>query len=341
MPKLLNTHMNLASIRITHHKTPNEFFYGVYGHYRNNEPAIQKNLYALKEKNRINGAFLLLTCHRLELYLSDKKKNEKDLFSIGQDILTILFGQRYSNYSQFSEISGRNDSLRHLLAVSSGIDSIIVGEREIIKQIKAAQNISQKHKNTDKFLNEMIGRAIEFGYRIRKNTDVETGLTSYASIPHLAAEKQIPGGIKRRFVVIGVGMLGGAVIKNLTDNNITNILVTNRDGTKAAAVAKKYGIKSDKLSKIMNNIQDRDIIVSCVAGGPVDQLSTLANKKLEDIHIFDFGVPANLPPGVKNTKNITYASLEDCRGIIDEDCKNKKQIKILIKDLIFKELNNQ
>jgi len=331
--------MNILSIRLTHHKTPNEFFHKIYKYFRRHDENIYKKLTILKKIYNIDGVFLLSTCHRMELYLSSAEKSERDLLSIGTKILRILFHSYFTKYIDYAEISNTNKSIAHLLAVTVGINSLIIGEVDIIEQVKESYFIAKKYNNTDKTLNLILEYADDFGRRLRKETKIETGLTSFASIP-LEYLKNQHYNLYKRYIIIGSGMLGQRVIKNLKKENINNIFLLSRNYNKVTVMAKEFNITAVEIKKIKSILTGNDIIISCSAGGVIDILCQLKSTKEKKYCIFDFGIPPNIPKEIQKIREINYISLEACREIIAKDLKIKKEKITFLKNYIYQDIKN-
>lgn len=332
--------MQIVSMLLTHHKTPNNFFYNYYNYYRNNKESIHRDLSFLKLKYKLEGVFLFFTCHRFELYISEMNYSKKKITAIGMNVIKILFSDNVKDYEKYIESFGTKDSLKHILGVAAGIDSIIIGEVDIIEQIRESYQYAKKFNNTDIVLNSIIEFAYNFGKKIRKDSKIERGLTSYASIPFEYFKNHDLDIFKRKVIVLGTGMLGNRVVQNLVNKKIKNIFLTSRNYKKAVDLVKKYKIKSFPLAKIEEVVVNNSVVICCFAGGEINELRGFRKTLDSRVEIFDFGIPSNIPVEMQKIKEIKYLSIDDFQEIITKDGKKKKNLKAYLKNFIHEQIKN-
>ena len=125
---------NIFSVALTHQRTPVKYFNMIYGYYREHKQFVHERLNSLLKRYKFTGGFLLVTCHRLELYVSTSN-TDRIKESIVQ-ILSLIFGKSFSSCLQYLDSYNTSDSIRHIINVATGIDSKIIGEVDIIQQIE-------------------------------------------------------------------------------------------------------------------------------------------------------------------------------------------------------------
>jgi glutamyl-tRNA reductase len=319
------------------------FFYIYYKYYRDNKKDVHNSLTILKKKYNIDEIFLLATCHRFELYLIKNGDEEVILIKNAIKVLEKIFGKDLFKYKKYIESSDKIDSIKHLLATAVGIDSVIIGEVDVIDQIKEAQNFGDNFNNISSELNEIIEFVYDFGKKMRVKTGIEKGITSYASIPFEYLLDSKINIYNRKYFVFGAGMLGKRVVRDLLEKGIenNNIFLLNRNYEKALSFSHENNIVAlDIKYDFKNFLKGDEVIVTCSAGGTLEYLNNINKIENKNFIIFDFGLPSNVPEKLQKNNFIKYLTLNDFRSILVKDSKKKKNIKSLLKNYIHEKVIN-
>ena len=217
--------------------------------------------------------FFLSTCNRLELYFLEEENRISDLHDnvFLQTILT--YGYYKTGY----------EAIRHLARVASGMDSKILGDYEIVSQVKNASNEAIERRTFNSILEKTIGFALQVSKRIRTETKISQGITSYASaaVDILQREKKE----KLRIAVAGTGDIGSQVIKYLAANRkkkVSAVTIFNRTAERARELAQTYNFSFGSFDELVTSTDQFDVLINC------------ADLREEDVQKFSSALPGLL-----------------------------------------------
>jgi len=200
---------------------------------------------------RFSGVLLLQTCNRVEVIVEGDAGVLRD----------FLEGQ---GRSEFFLLEG-SDALRHLLSLAAGIESMIVGEDQIIGQLKKALADAEEAGTASSFLELCINKAVHVGVGVRKHTQINRGAVSVGSAAVLLAESEIGTLEGRHILVIGSGEMGLLVAQALAAKHLTAMYVANRTCGRAVKLAEKIGGKAVRLNELYHYITLSDVVISCTS----------------------------------------------------------------------------
>ena len=278
--------------------------------------AIQNDQHTrLLEKALANGldeVFVLSTCNRTEIYgFAD---------SVSQ-LINLLCDQTPGSKETFlssAYIKNGHEALRHLFNVSAGLDSQILGDYEIIGQIKAATKFAKNHGCMNVMLERLINTVLQSSKAIKNQTELSGGTisVSFAAIQYIRENvKAVPD---KNILVLGTGKIGKSTSKNLVHYlKTTNITLINRTEEKAAELAKELGLKHAPISELQRHISGADIIlVATDSTEPTILLSHL--EKQSNKLILDLSVPFNVEQAVQHLPNVTVINVDELSKMRDE-----------------------
>jgi glutamyl-tRNA reductase len=200
---------------------------------------------------RFGGALLLQTCNRVEVIVEgDVSALNKFLTEQGRKDFFVHEGK---------------GALRHLFALASGIDSMIVGEDQIIGQLKKALADAQEAGTATGFLEHCVNKAVHVGVEVRKRTLINRGAVSIGSAAVQLAEAEIGSLAGKHILVVGSGEMGLLVAQALAEKHLTAMYVANRTYGRAVILAKKIGGKAVRLSELYHYITLSDVVISCTS----------------------------------------------------------------------------
>jgi len=200
---------------------------------------------------RFGGALLLQTCNRVEVIV------EGDVSALNEFLAE-------QGRKDFFVHEGKG-ALRHLFALASGIDSMIVGEDQIIGQLKKALADAQEAGTATGFLEHCVNKAVHVGVEVRKRTLINRGAVSIGSAAVQLAEAEIGSLAGKHILVVGSGEMGLLVAQALAEKHLTAMYVANRTYGRAIILAKKIGGKAVRLSELYHYITLSDVVISCTS----------------------------------------------------------------------------
>ena len=276
-------------------------------------PAMSEALRVLSSHSDIREVIVLSTCNRTEVYAVAERYH-----AAHTDILEFLCETSGLSadeitphlYSQFDD-----DAVVHLFEVAAGIDSAVLGETEIVGQVRDAWDFAMKQGTSRSTLNLLFRYALESGKRAR----TETGISrSTASVAHAAVEmaEEILGTLSgKRVLVVGAGEMGEGVAGALSRAGTESITVLNRTVSRAEALADKIGARVSDFESLENELATADVVLACTgAGGIIIDHELLARVRqgiATPILVVDIALPRDVAASVAELPGVTLRDLDN------------------------------
>ncbi|MBW9223045.1 glutamyl-tRNA reductase [Methanothermococcus sp. SCGC AD-155-E23] len=257
---------------------------------------------------RYNHCVLLQTCNRVEVYFDPEVENLEDL---------------KEDFKDFELIEG-DEAILHLLRLASGLESMIVGEDQILGQIKKSYHTAKSYGKTTRYLDTVFLKSIHTGQRVRSETKINRGKVSVASAAIELLEKTV-GLDNKNILVIGAGEIGTLVGKVLIEKKIRAIFVANRTYERAERLAKKLGGMAVHFDKLKEALNFCDIII-CATASPHKILDKeiLRDVKGEKI-IVDIANPRDVDDNVRELPNVKLYTIDDLKLVAQENLERRKR----------------
>ena len=262
-----------------------------------------------KEKG-FKSIFVLSTCNRTEIYTTS------DNYTKLKDILFMYSRASDYNLKKYSFLYKGEEAINHFYKVTCGIDSQIIGDYEIVGQVKQSINNSKRLGLIDNFTERLFNNVIETSREIKKKTNICSGKTSisYAAVSHI--KKNIDTNNKK-IIVYGIGKIGKKIcldlIKHFGNDNIT---LVNRTFDNIKDFCQKHQLNFSPVNNLKQCIKENDILIlSTRADNYLMGTELFENKK--EFLIIDLSMPLNIDPKVKNIKNISILGLDNLSNEIN------------------------
>lgn len=285
-------------------------------------------LKALKARYPAAEFVILSTCNRVEIYWA---ANEQGSPSAGE-ITAFLAESRNTAAEDFSShLYCRHDAdaVTHLLTVSSSLDSMVIGESQIIAQVKESYALACSVRSTGKILNRLFHAAFETSKEIYYSTTIANRRVSVAGVAVELAAQLFADITCARVVVIGAGQMGELLVEHFKHVRCTDIVIINRSLQRAADLAAAHGIRADKWETLDRHLAEADIIVAS-AGGQ-DCLFTKAafrkavGRRKSPLLIIDIAVPRNFDPAVNDIDNVFLYSVDDLAAVVEQNVQLRRE----------------
>lgn len=269
-----------------------------------------KNLFnQLKEKYDINEYVEISTCNRYEYYIHD------DFISYDEPLLD------HDNKNIIIQYG--DDSIIHLFRMTSGLESMIIGEDQILGQIKDSKKVADKENHCGKILDTIFLKAIHVGQEVRQKTMINQGSVSIGSAAVDLAEEIIGDLSGKCVLVIGAGEMGTLVAKAIAEKDLKAIFVANRTYFRANRLAKELGGESILIDDIGQYLANADVVISAT-GAPhyiltKERVSPIIDdKNPENILMIDIANPRDIDEDVKDL-NVNLLNIDDLRGVAEKN----------------------
>ena len=275
----------------------------------------------LKEviRKHIPGAFVLSTCNRTEIY---------GLSSSPQELIELLCLHTQGRIKDFIEHGYTHrglDAVEHLFKMAAGIDSQIIGDHEILSQLKAAVKFAKQHNCINNFLERLINFSIESSKRIKTETKLSSGTVSvsYAAIEII--KERIPNITGKKILLVGTGKIGNNIAGNIkTYLPDCSLGFCNRTDEKASALAAKCNAEFIPFDNLPATADDAEVVIVSTSSETYTVLSSFFTKEKPRL-ILDLSIPQNVDPAVKSSAGIELMNVDEISAILNKTIDKRKE----------------
>jgi glutamyl-tRNA reductase len=310
------------------------------------ESKIPEALKKLRDSGVAGEAVILSTCNRVEIYTATPLEPAKAFAELkqflswwgetaGEPLAEHDSGSR--GRSPHQNESGEEfyalaepQSLQHLFKVACGLDSMVLGETEILGQLKEAYALAHRHQHTGARLNKAFQRAFNVAKHIRTHTNIQRGSVSVASVAVELARKIFSSLAGREALVIGAGDMSGKVARALLSRGAKSIIVASRSFERAEILAKELGGRAVPFDNWADEFGKIDIAISSTSAphhildrAKLESLMKL--RKNRPLLLIDIAVPRDIAPEVNFLENVYLYNIDDLQAIADDSLKQRKE----------------
>ncbi|MFO7557927.1 MAG: glutamyl-tRNA reductase [Desulfobacterales bacterium] len=282
----------------------------------------------LKQEKTINEILLISTCNRVEILLVTE--NRSKAIEIVKNFISEFNKINISRFDKQLYIHENNEAVRHVFRVASSLDSMIVGEPQILGQLKEAYNIANENESSGLILNRLLSRAFFVAKRVRS----ETGIGGHAvSISYAAIElgRKIFDTLEnKKVLLIGAGEMAELAVEHLLRNRVGKIFVANRTFERGVILAQRFNGNAIRFEEITDYLNQADIVVSSTgASGFVithKQIKgAMHSRRNRPIFFIDIAVPRDIDPEINRLPNTYVYDIDDLKGVIQENVEDRKR----------------
>jgi len=280
-----------------------------------------------------NAEFVLLsTCNRVELYSVSPSlagAGEFDAEEIA-NFLSEFHGLALEDFREFLYFYRGSEAVRHLLMVASSLDSMLVGELQIIAQVKESYAVACRAKSTGKILNRLFHCSFSTSKKVHTITSISSGRISIAGVAIELAMQIFADVSSATAVVIGAGEMGELLVQHLLHVGCKDIVVFNRSHERAVDMAERYGVRGLKWEELNEQLITADIVVAAAGGQDYlfDKKSfkkITGSRKAGTLLIIDIAVPRNFEPAVNELENVYLYSIDDLSDVVEQNRKARAE----------------
>ena len=268
----------------------------------------------LSEDKRVSGFVFINTCNRVEIYVSAENVS---------DVLEDL-----RKYLGEGDIICGVDAIKHLFRVSCGLESMIVGEDQILGQIRKSYFDCKKAKTIDEILDIVFDRAVKVGKRVRRETRINEGSVSIGSAAVELAERETGGLRGKSILVIGAGEMGTLVAKALAEKELSGMFIANRTFEKAIQLAREVGGFAARLEEKEYYLRVCDVVISTTSAPhyilTYDSVKeVMAERRNRELLIIDIANPRDVEERVSNIEGVKLFDIDCLREISEENLRRR------------------
>ncbi|MEH1834878.1 MAG: glutamyl-tRNA reductase [Nostoc sp.] len=318
--------MNIAVVGLSHKTAPVE----VREKLSIPEPQLESAIAHLTSYPHIEEVAILSTCNRLEIYIvtseTDQGIREVTQFLAEHSKLPVL------SLRQHLFMLLHDDAVMHIMRVAGGLDSLVLGEGQILAQVKTTHKLGQQYNGIKTILNRLFKQALTAGKRVRTETSIGTGAVSISSAAVELAQIKVANLAACRVVILGAGKMSRLLVQHLLSKGAVQISILNRSRERAQELAKQFPqqlIQIHPLSEMMAVIADSDLVfTSTSATEPI-----LDRAKLEmvlevqrSLMLFDISVPRNIHADVNELANVQAFNVDDLKAVVAQNYESRRKI---------------
>lgn len=279
-------------------------------------------LNSLLAQPKVQGGVVLSTCNRTELYLSVEEQSD-----LQEQLVRWL-----CDYHQLNEADVRqslywhqdNDAVSHLMRVASGLDSLVLGEPQILGQVKKAFADSQREHSVSGELERMFQKSFSVAKRVRTETEIGASAVSVAFAACTLARQIFESLSSVTVMLVGAGETIELVARHLREHKVKQMIIANRTRERAQLLAQEVGAEVISLGDVDERLYQADIIISSTASplpiigkGMVER--AMKKRRNQPVLLVDIAVPRDVEPEVSNVPNAYLYSVDDLQSIIEHN----------------------
>jgi glutamyl-tRNA reductase len=306
------------------------------------QPAeIQDAISLLRKQKSILECVIVSTCNRTEIYAVADQLHTGRYYI--KSFLADWFNIEKEELSPFLSIRDGEAAVEHLFRVSAGLDSMVIGETQILGQVKDSFLESQKLSATGTIFNKLMKQAITFAKKCHSETDIGENAVS-VSYAAVELAKKIFGGLQNKTIlIVGAGKMGELTAKHLHASGGNEVLVINRTFDKAKEVAEKFHGVAHPFSDLDKLLVKADIVISSTGASDfviTKEMAAPAIKKRKGLPLFmvDIAVPRDLDPALHDLDSVFLYDIDDLEGIVESNLAERKKEAEKIEILIESEI---
>lgn len=287
---------------------------------------LEEVLNSLRRLAGIQEAVVLSTCNRVEIYAASSE------VEASEDTLRKFLAQHLGIADLGRAIYAYRDSdtVRHLFRVATGLDSMVVGENEILGQVKFAYQAALNVQTTGKLTNILFQRSLYVGKTIRTHTALSQGATSVGGVAVLLAERIFGSLQETPVMIVGAGKMAEVAVRHLASQKVPCVLVANRTFERAQELARQIGGEAIRFEEALERLGQVDIVITSTAC-PVAFITAEHVKKAfpfrhgRSLFFIDIAVPRNVDPAIHGLDNVYVYNVDDLQAIVAENVAKRSQ----------------
>jgi glutamyl-tRNA reductase len=285
-----------------------------------NGSKLEDGLIRFKELPEVQEAIILSTCNRVELYA-----NVSDTIKASESIKTFLSEFHNINKGALDNalyIYDNVNAVRHVFRVASSLDSMVIGEPQILGQLKDAFEFALEKKTTGILLNKLMKKAISVAKKVRTETRIAENAVSISFAAVELARKIFTDLSKRVCMLLGAGEMAELAAKHLLNNGVKEVMVSNRTYERACELAKEFQGKPVTFDEFIDEMVRTDIVI-CSTGASKyilmkNQMQrVMKERKQRQVFIIDISVPRNIDPEINDLDNVYLYNIDDLQSVVD------------------------
>ena len=279
----------------------------------------------LKDEGVVSEAVLLSTCNRTEVYavVEDEGARARVL-----DLLAEDRGVGRDSLERDTYWLTDSEAVRHLYRVASSLDSMVVGEGQILGQVREAYRAATEERCAGQILNRLFHTSLRIGKRVRSETGIGDSSLSVPRVAVKLAEEVFGSLAGRRALVLGAGDMSELVVKHLKDRGVADLLIANRTPERARLLAELVGGRDVSFGALADELPGVDVVVSSTGSGEwvvgSETVSGAIESREDPLFFIDIAVPRDIDPVVQNLENVYLYDIDDLQAVVERNAEGRQ-----------------
>jgi glutamyl-tRNA reductase len=279
----------------------------------------------LKDEGVVSEAVLLSTCNRTEVYAVVEDEGARGRML---DLLAEDRGVERASLEQDTYWLTDAEAVRHLYRVASSLDSMVVGEGQILGQVREAYRAATEEHCAGQILNRLFHTSLRVGKKVRSETGIGDSSLSVPRVAVKLAEEVFGDLTGRRALVLGAGDMSELVVKHLKDRGVADLLIANRTPQRASLLAERVGGRAVAFDALAAELTEVDVVVSSTGSGEwVVQSETVAGAlslRSEPLFFIDIAVPRDIDPVVQTLERVYLYDIDDLQAVVERNAEGRQ-----------------
>ena len=282
---------------------------------------LPKALASLMGRDFVSEAVVLSTCHRLEVYAVAERFH--GAMADVRHVLSELSFVPPEDFSDHLYVHYDDAAAAHLFAVAAGLDSVVLGESQILGQVRHAWERAREEEAAGARLSQLFRQALEVGKRARTETAIARGITSLSQAAVAMASEQLPDLSHRKVVVLGAGEMGAGLVDEVAEAHVpgSQVVVANRTRSRAEQLAERAGGRAVTLPGLWEAVADADLLLTStgstsVVVGAADLAAALVPRQGRPLLVVDLGMPRDVDPAAAELPGVRLLGLPDVERFV-------------------------
>ena len=302
---------------------------------------MEKPLRQLVELPDITEAVIVSTCNRVEIYVTTRdiaggiarvKRFLADYHQLNQENLE---GHLYAYHGE--------DAIRHVFRVASSLDSMVVGEPQILGQIKTSYGYAAEFKSSGIILNRFLHKAFSVAKRVRTETKIASSAVSVAFAAVELARKIFNDLNDKTVMLIGAGEMCELAAKHFLNNGVRGLMVTNRTFERAERLAEEFAGSAVRFDDLFDQLHKADIVLSSTGAphtiiGARDLDDVMRRRKQKPMFFIDIAIPRDIDPAVNDVENVYLFTVDDLQEVVQANLAQRAEEARKAEDIISQEI---
>ncbi len=289
----------------------------------------------------IEEVSILSTCNRLEIHIvaTEIETGVRDVIRFLSEHSGLALGDLRPHLFVLLQ----QDAVMHLMRVSSGLDSLVLGEGQILSQVKHAHSLGQQHKGVGRILNRLLKDAIKAGKRVRTETSIGTGAVSISSAAAELALMKVENFTDCHIAILGAGKMARLLVQHLISKRANQITILNRTINRANDLAAQFGdvnIQTGTLDAMLDTVVAADVVFTCTSSTePIlhrENLEPVCSGK--QLMVFDIAVPRNVHSNINELETVFAFNVDDLKAVVAQNQESRRQMALEAEALLDEEV---